>query len=202
MSNEQEPIETYEGPEITDEEIAGFIERGGQEEEPKHRPILAIWREVLSNIETEAEKKVTPLFASRIVGSYPGVTFATMEDYRDIYFGRLKVLRALVQNEIDANEDALKPTTVEEDREENSSAYKNLLFQVQLQLRQWELEWETTSPDAAVELAALGEIHKMFFGIPGQQQGLTGHLEYIGLEFTEADQEMLVEALEELKAGQ
>ena len=49
--------------------------------------------------------------------------------------------------------------------------------------------------DAAVELASIGEVHKLFLG----QQGIIAFLDNIQFQFFEMDQSMLMEALAEMK---
>lgn len=189
-----EPIETTEP---TDAEIHEFISGPEKGEEPSYHPILEVWREVLKPAKDEADAKVTPQWASRMVQSHVGIGFADMNAFRDTYFGKLADLENILLLEIDSDPDCLKVDTPEEDVERNSFHYSNLLMQWQLQLMQWELDWDTASPEAAVELAAISETHKMFFG----PTGLTAFLDNIKFEYTEDDQELLGLALQELKEG-
>jgi hypothetical protein len=198
MSENHESTEAVETVEISDEDIAGFIEHGGQGEDgPSFHPILEVWREVLKPARKELSAKVTPQWASRIIGSYTGIGFADMEDFRDVYFTKLLQLADMVDAEIATDDECLSYTTPEEDVENNSVHYRNLLRDWQLAVMGWELEWETTNPLAAVELGAISEVHKMFFG----PTGVTAMLDNIRFEFTEADQAELAEALETLREG-
>lgn len=165
--------------------------------EPSFHTVLEVWREVLKPAAAEATKRVTPAWASRIVAAFVGVTFADMEIFRDSYFGKLQQLYAILLDEIASDGDCLSYATVEEDATENGHHYKNLLLNWQLAVLQWELDWETTSGDAAVELAAISEVHKMFFS----ENGIVAYLDSINFEFTEADQAELHAALEELREG-
>ena len=181
-----------ENTELTDESIREFIDGT---EPPAYHPVLEVWREVLRPAAAEATKRVTPQWANRIVASYSGIDFADMERVRDSYFGKIAQLGAILEQEIDGDDECLNPATPEEDVAENAHHYKNLLLNWQLQFLQWELEWECTSPDAAVELAAISEVHKMFFSATG----VTAYLDNIRFEFTEDDQADLGAALEELR---
>lgn len=176
--------------EISDEEIQEFIG-----EPPAFHPVLEVWREVLKPAALEAQKKVTPQWASRMVASYSCLTFADMNQMRDRYFGKIAQLAAIVDLEIATDSDCLSYDKPEDDAAENAAHYKNILLQWQLQFLQWELEWDTVDPHAAVELAAISEVHKMFFG----QTGLTAFLDNIKFEYTEADQADLADALYELR---
>jgi hypothetical protein len=164
---------------------------------PQFHTVLEVWREVLKPAEAERTKRVTPQWANRIVGAYQGITFADMEGFRDLYFGRLGELNQILLDEIASDEDCLTYATAEEDLENNHGHYKALLFNWQLHFMGWELAWECTSATAEIELAVISEIHKMFFG----DTGITPFLESIRFEFTDADQHELTAALEALRDG-
>lgn len=166
-------------------------------EAPSYHTILEVWREVLKPAAQEATKNVTAGWANRILSAYHGLEFKNMVLFRDRYFAKLEQLFQLVLDEIATDADCLSYGTPEEDREENAQHYKNLLRSWQLAILQWELDWDCTAPDAAIEVAAISEVHKMFFG----QQGITAFLDNIQLEFTEEDQQELADALEELREG-
>lgn len=192
-----EASESFEAPEITDEAIQGFIENHGGEM-PSYHPILQVWREILKPAADEAQHKVTPQYASRITQSYQELCFSDMEDFRDAYFGKVLALAEELDAEITTLDEPFEAiTTPEEDCEAYSQHYKNLLREWQLCLLRWEMDWDCMSPHAAVELAAISEVHKMFFG----PQGLTAFLDNIKFEFTESDQAELAEALEAYKEG-
>lgn len=181
---------------VSDAEIIELLDRNG--EAPTFHPILQVWREVLSNARGELTAKVTPSWANKVVSSYQGVEYANMVDYRDSFFTKLIQLLDILEMEIDSDPDCLSYITPEEDVEHNSHHYRNLLMQWQLALLQWELDWETTSPNAATEIAAISEVHKIFFG----PTGITQYLDNIKFEFDEQDQAELAEALQQLKEGQ
>ena len=69
------------------------------------------------------------------------------------------------------------------------------MFSWQKVILSWELDWDCTSPSAAVEIASIIEVHKMFFG----DTGMVTLLDQINLEFTEDMQQQLMVELEELK---
>jgi hypothetical protein len=184
---------------FSDQDLADLEELGvgpGNPEATFH-PILMIWREVLKPARAELTAKITPQWATRVVGAYTEMRYADMPYFRDFYFTKLLQLADILDIEIATDDDCLTYATPEEDAVENATHYKNLLLQWQLAVLQWEMDWETTDEHAAVELAAISEVHKMFFG----QTGLTAFLENIGFEFTEGDQQELGEALEEFRGG-
>lgn len=166
-------------------------------EPPVFHPVLEVWREVLRPAAAEASKKVTPQWASRMVASYNGLTYPEMNEVRDRYYGKIQELAAILDFEISTDEDCLSYDKPEEDAEHNSHHYKNLLMQWQLAFLQWELDWDCTDEHAVAELAAISEVHKMFFS----QTGISAYLDQIRFEYTESDQAELAAALEELREG-
>lgn len=191
-----EPVESIEFSEndIEDLHTLGITEG----DEPSYHPILQVWSEVLKPAEAELTAKVTPAWANRVVTSYTGVTFGDMEDYREALFTKLIALRDILLAEIGSDDECLTYATPEDDVQFNTGHYKNVLRDWQVAIMRWEMEWETTSPLAAVELAAISEVHKMLFG----PTGVTAFLDNIKFEYTEADQADLTEALQALKGEQ
>ena len=166
-------------------------------EPPSFHPILQVWREVLRPAEAEKDKKVTPQWASRICAEYQQMRYDMMNEFKDHYFGKLAQLCDLLEIEIATDAECLTYTEPADDAKNNSHHYKNLLLVWQMMFLGWEMDWDCTTPDAAVELAAISEAHKMFFG----QTGITAFLDNIGFEYTEDDSAMLAAALEEYREG-
>lgn len=162
---------------------------------PEYHSLLEIFRATLEPAAAEAGKKVAPQWATRIVAGYTGVTFADMNTFRDMWLGRIGQLKDILDYEISQDPDALKVSTPQDDAVENAHHYKNLLLLWQKQILQWELDWDTTADDAAIQLATMSEVYRMFFG----ETGLTAHLDTIGFEFTEADSEWLAGELDAMK---
>ena len=197
MNESPEVTESIELP-ITEHDEADIIKMFGTEPEaPAHRTILEVWREVLAPADSERNKKVAPQYAINMVSTYPGVTFADMQDFSVDYFTKIIALYDILVAEIATDDECLLRHTVEDDLAYNAQHYKNVLTDWQLQFMRWELEWETTDPKAAVQLGAMSEAHKMFFG----QMGLVPYLASINFDeqYTEADQTALAEALTSLK---
>lgn len=190
-----EPVESIELSEQDEKDIAKLLEENA---EPEFHPVLEVWREVLANGPELAKEKVSPQWASKIVATYAGVAFKDMEDVQAQYFDKIAELAKILDLEIATDAECLTYRSPEVDKEENAAHYKNLLRDWQLTFLQWELDWNCRDPYAAVELAAISEVHKMFFG----PTGLTAYLDNIQFEFTEQDQTDLAEALMELRDGQ
>lgn len=190
-----EPVESIEMSDQDERDLEKLLAEGNP---PEFHPVLEVWREVLKPATELAKEKVTPQWASKMVATYPRVEFADMELMQHLYFAKIGELAEILDAEIATDKDCLTYRTPEEDVEENSDHYKNLLRDWQLAFLQWEMDWETTSPTAPVELAAISEVHKMFFG----QTGLTAYLDNIKFEFTEEDQQSLAQALMDLRDPQ
>jgi hypothetical protein len=178
---------TIEG-ELTVEDIIADANKAA------YHTILEVWREVLKPAKGEMSKRITPQWATRIVNQYHGVSYADMPAFRELYFGKILHLAEILDDEIAQDDECLNLTTAEEDVEHNTSHYLNVLFSWQMQFMQWEIEWDSTSPTAGIEVAALAEVHKMFF----DPQGLTALLDQINFQFTDTDRDTLGELLADL----
>lgn len=178
--------------EISDADPANLIEEAAAA--PYHT-LLEVWRETLKHAAGELEKKVTPSWAMRITSMYKQLTIQEMDTFKVLYFSKIDALFQFVLIEIASDGDSLSYDSAEEDREENRSHYLELLLQWQVKLLEWELDWKCTDADAHIEVAAISEVHKMFFG----ETGLSGHLDAIGFQFEEADQQVISDKLEEMR---
>jgi hypothetical protein len=171
---------------IKDSAIADFIDG-----EPSFHTILQVWQEVLRPAQAAASEQITPQWASRICGKYTQLEFSDMPQFRDRYFGKIAELEGVLHAIIEADDEALNQTTPEEDAQYNAGNYITALTQWQITLLGWELDWDCTDPAAAAELAAISEVHTMFFG----DVGLTSLLDQINFEFTDLHRDALGLAL-------
>ena len=131
------------------------------------------------------------------MSTYQDISYPDTVEVHSRLFMLVDELAEILDAEIATDDECLKRTSVEEDREENGTHYLNLLREWQSHLLRTEMQWNPLAPYAAIDLAALSEVHGMFLG----QNGLVGHLDSIGFQFTEADQEALVEALQAVREG-
>lgn len=187
---------------LTDQDQADLMtllgeDTSGERQAPDFHPILEVWKEVLAPAQSMRDDYITPMYANRIIGTYPEITFKDMPRVQSSYFDKIEELRQILLAEIESDPDCLTYTSAEEDLANNAQHYKALLFDWQIRIVEWEREWLCTNDDAAVELAAIGEIFKMFFG----DMGLTAHLSSIQFNFSESDQEELIELLNAAKEG-
>lgn len=166
-------------------------------EDTSYHTILEIWRAVLAPAQTERLKPITPQWAGRICGAYREINYADMPAYRDLYFDRVLEFARVLDLQIAEDDECLNRESAEEDAEHNATHYRQLILNWQQVLLDWELDWDCTAPTAAIELAAISEVHKMFFS----EQGLTSLLDNIPFQFTDDDRDMLSAALTEYRAS-
>jgi hypothetical protein len=183
--------DSTEATELTVEDILGDTQ------DVAYSPILKMWREILLSSKTVRKERITPQWATRIVSTHADLGFADMPHYRDLYYAKLDELLDGLQAELDTDENWDSATTPEEDAEQNNLHYLNVIISWQKTILSWELDWNCEQHDAAIELAAISEVHKMFFG----SVGLTSLLDQIDFEFTETAQELLRAELEEMKTN-
>ena len=183
--------ETIEG-ELTVEDIIGEAKGAG------YHTILEIWQKVISPGRTERLKPIAPQWAVRIITQYPGIGFSDMPLFRERYFDKIQELEMILEASIEEDPECLSPMTAEEDVEANGPRYIRIITDWQKAALLWELAWAPDDPDAAIEVAAISEVHKMFFA----QEGLITLLDQIKLEFTEEHRQVLSDELEEMKAAE
>ena len=158
-------------------------------------PILRVWQEVLDASKQVRQERITPQWALRVVTTHADVHFSEMKDYRDLYYHSIDELADALRVEIETDDECLKVTSAEEDAEQNTFHYINVIIAWQKIILTWELDWDVDDIDAAVQLAVISDVHKMFFG----EVGLTSLLDQINFEFNEDSQNLLRSELEELK---
>lgn len=160
-----------------------------------YHTILELWRGVLAPAKDEKDARITPQWANRVVATYQEISFKDMKAFQEDYFAKVLDLADILDEEIAEDPECLNPSSAEEDREVNSLRYLNIMVLWQSMFLLWELEWAPEDELAAVQIAAMSEVHKMFFG----ENGILGLLDQIKFEFNEEHQEMLVGALEGIR---
>lgn len=158
-----------------------------------YRTLLEIWRAVLEPaVKREmVERPISPQWATKIVETYPEIRFADTQIIHERVFEKAANLAELLETEIATDDECLKRASAEEDARENAEHYRNMLFFWQAAFIVDELEWRPTNERAAIDLAVLSEVQQMFLG----PNGLISHLDSIGFQYTDADQEELQKRL-------
>jgi hypothetical protein len=165
---------------------------GEAQEKAPYRTLLEIWRAVLEPAGGEMrDEPISPQWATKMVTTYPGIGFGDVDAIHHGVFDLAAELGELLDNEIATDDECLKKASAEEDAEENSRHYKDVLALWQVHLVQAELAWRPSDRDAAVQLAVLSEVQQMFLG----ETGLAAHLDSINFQFTDDDREELQQHL-------
>ena len=164
-------------------------------EAAEYRTLLELWQEVLSNAPAQAKDKVDPGWAVKISSQYEQLKLQEMELYRDAFYSKVVQLWEILKQEIDTDPRAFTHENAEDDAMLNRYHYLNVLFTWQLAVQQWEIDWMCTDDDAHIQIAAMSEVFKMFFG----PTGLTQWLDNIPFTFTSDDQEELMKLLAEAR---
>lgn len=183
---------TAENVDTTELTVQDILDEAG---DTAYHSILEIWQEILRPSEKVRKERITPQWAMRVTGKHPQVRFEDMPVYRDLFYDRIDQLNEVLLAEIETDDECLNVTSPEEDVEQNSHHYLNIIVNWQKAILTWELNWDCTHVDAAVDLASLVEVHRMFF----DPTGLNALLDQIKFEFTEEHQLYLTEELAALK---
>lgn len=195
--NVNESIELPE--ELSAQDQADLASLWGEATDVKFRSILLIWDEVLKPENIAANRGISMQAATMLCGRYPQMTYEQIPTFETAYFTYLEELAAelhrVVEEKRADEHDPLGVENAEDDVARNGDAYVELLMAWQESLTVRELEWSPDQHHAAAIVAALGEVQNFFFG----QQGLTGHLEVIKLEFTEEHTAELAARLQALR---
>jgi hypothetical protein len=180
---------------FTEKDEADLAALLDEQDPPSFHTVLEVWREILAPASEAAKQKVTPQWANRMVAQYQQLRYEDMNRFRDLFYGQIEELLEILRDEISTDEDCLSYTSADEDARENAGHYKEMLFRWQERILEWEKSWDCTSPDAAIELGAISETHKMFFG----QTGIVAFLDNIGFQFTDVDSAELQARLNAVK---
>lgn len=174
--------------ESVDDIFASAPESPDTEAAPKHT-LLESWREVLKSIEAAQAQKITMPIAARIIANYPQITMQDCAVYHIQYHERLKAMREILLAEIATDDQCIG--RVDDDVEGNHHHYLNLLAMWQRQMHLWETEWDCTDEDAHISFATIADCGQFILG----QNGMVGHLEAIGFQFSDEDAEAVMAAV-------
>jgi hypothetical protein len=164
VSEQNETVETIEY-DVPDD----ISELSEPAEGAPYRTLLELWRTILQPARSGemVNQPVSPQWATKMVTTYPGIGFSSVMAIHHGVFELAGELAAILDEEIDSDDECLKKITAAEDAEQNAVHYRNLLAGWQILLLQEELSWSPDDPDAAVTLAILSEVQQMFLGEMG-----------------------------------
>ena len=161
---------------------------------PEVQPItvLETWLKVLGTADIgDDEPKVSMQFASHLIRSYPELKFRDLKAVDARFREKLLDFRDILQAEVDGEPAALK--RMDTDAVDNRHLYLNAILSWQQSTVEWELNWDPSDVNAAIEFAACAEAHRFALS----PMGLLAHLEVIGLEFGPDDEQTVIDAVME-----
>ena len=171
------------------DEVRDIVDGEPSVPEPTKRTLLEVWQHIFSNIEGSEKRAMNMQSSAQLISKYPFLEFKDVEPYLYEFNSRLIEMREVLEAEIALDPEAFKH--VEDDAEHNHHHYLNLLTQWQVLLEEWEKEWHPSDGSAEIEFAAIMECHAFVLG----QNGLLPHLDQIGFDLTEDENEAVIDAV-------
>lgn len=185
----------------TDEQVGELVvEIPGQEQETpsaeqeNYISVLEVWKNVLDNVDDDAANKPTFHQGLRLINTYRDVHYKDIPLLLTLWREKVSAMRDIVAEAIEIGD--LEVANEAEDRTVNDAAYRQIITEVEKLSADWEDRFDFTHPDAAIEAASIPEAYQVFHGNQ-HNPGLVAHLATIGFQFTQEDQEALVELLAE-----
>lgn len=170
-------------PQLSEQDLKD-LETLGSTEEPT-RSLLEVWHKLLGEgVDAAAAAPISVHVASKVVASWPFLTFQETASYHELYHSLIKELRTVVLDAIDMHPDALG-WVGENDAEHNHDVYKDILVGWHNLLDFYEDQWRAEDPESHLWVAVLADTRAFFFS----QMGMAGHLDSIG--FTMDNDEFL-----------
>lgn len=171
-------------PELTDEDLAAIQASLDEGSNGLTHSVLAVWRELFSNIPKVSQERVTPGLAMNIVSTWPKISVQETPIYHKLYHVYLAEAAELVEQALPEDEEkqaAALAYTGEDDARENEAIYLEILLQWQLQLMQWEAKWDATEEYAHIRAAVIADVHKFLLSATG----IVEHLSAINFKYTD-----------------
>jgi hypothetical protein len=179
--------------ETTELTVDDILETPPQDQpEAKYHTILEAWTAILSPADKVMREKPSVQWARRMMSRHDGLEFKDLAPLAERILDRIKELRNLLLDAIDADRECLDVLSAEEDLERNGPKYRSLVFDWQFAILHWELEWDSDAPTAAIDLASMLEVQALVFG----DTGIANLLEGVSFQLTEDDQTELASAME------
>ncbi len=166
----------------------------GAVDQPLEMTVLAVWQNVLSNIESQAAERIEPGYATQIIRRWPTLTYKDIPAYYATFHEYLVVYRDVLDEQLRLHPDALKAIGFDagdpdSDAVVNRDIYKELMFEWNLVTAKLEAKWDVTDPDAAAQIAAMAEAQAFVTGGTGIMQALVQP--QVGFLWSDQDQQEL-----------
>lgn len=178
----QEIVETIEFDENTTPE---------PEAPPREYTMLETWREILSNVESMKDRRITMEDALQTLNNHPYLKLFDVPVHNATFYSFLSDAFDALKYEIESDPECLK--RAENDAEENRAHYLNLIINWGKLARQREETWDVSNPSAAPMLSGHIEAASFLMG----SKGLLAHLGEIDFEYDEEDAQMVNAAVQD-----
>ena len=156
--------------------------------------VLAVWQNVLSNIESQAAERIEPGYATQIIRRWPTLTYKDIPAYYATFHEYLVVYRDVLDEQLRLHPDALKAIGFDagdpdSDAVVNRDIYKEIMFEWNLVTAKLENAWDVSDPNAAAQIAAMAEAQAFVTGGTGIMQALVQP--QVGFLWSDQDQQEL-----------
>lgn len=148
-------------------------------------PLFVTYEKLLESVHSPSANRVSPQLATRIAGQYR-LDYKDLDDYLQLFNSYIIQAIHRLQEVFEGVNDKLI-TSAEEDVAELGDRYTKLISVWQTDAYQRELDWDTLSKNAGIQIAAMSEFHNMFFS----DTGALAMLDQIGYELSEDDRDAL-----------
>lgn len=166
----------------------------GEGEDSDQRTLLKLWKEILQHVEPSSEEKVSMAAASKIVSSWPKISYQETPLYWQMYHALLLEMRDILSAVVKDNPEAVDIPS-DQDIEENRALYKRLIVEWNVALDDHEREWDPADEDSHIRFAAIIDVRGFLFA----RTGFSGHLEARGFDM---DPDEVAEAIREARGEQ
>ena len=158
---------------------------------PREHTMLETWREILSNVDTMKDRRVTMEDALQPLNNHPYLKLSEVSAHNAAFYSFLSEAFDALNYEIQSDPKCLSRT--ENDAEENRAHYLNLIINWGKIARAREEAWGATDPIAAPLLSGHIEAASFLMG----SKGLLAHLGEIDFEYDDEDAQMVNAAIQD-----
>jgi len=172
---------TNDEVQLSEQDVADLakigIDASDEEAAKPQRTLLTAWRHVFGNVAKSRAEKVPLMAASRIVASWPKLSFQDTAVYHDLYHSYLTAIGDFLDDVRPAAFDLIGDADGVDNRED----YVALLVEWHIYLDFLKNSWNASDPESHIQAAALVDAGEFVFS----QTGLLGHLGAIGFQLDE-----------------
>lgn len=143
--------------------------------------LLEMWGNVFEGAANDSLNPLSMQQANSLTRQWPQLKMKDLDIYKDAFYSHLAACAELLKARVDTDPEQL--AHAEDDATWNRGTYLNLAIDWNQYFDEKEEGWSTSMPNAAAELA--GFVDAAQFVVSAQ--GLLGHLDQIGVEYTSSE---------------